>query len=378
VFTVFVFRIKLYYGIKPLVPLFARLAVRRWLALRKREKVRDVWPVMPAAGRSPRGWPGWPEGKQFALVLTHDVEGQAGLDKCRQLMELEKQLGFRSCFNFVPENGYSVPRELREELAANGFEVGVHDLYHNGKLFLQKKEFSRNAVKINRYLKDWGAAGFRSAFMLHNLQWIHELNVLYDTSTFDTDPFEPQPHGQGTIFPFWVARNAERQTNQEAKAHHSSPLGSLVPHQPSAPSTFSSGGYVELPYTLPQDSTLFLILRERNPDIWFQKLEWVARHGGMALVNVHPDYLQFDGQPASGVGYPAGLYAQFLDYARQRFRDSFWQVNPAELARWYKGTPLLSGVVGCDVGGSMDFKPTKLAERNCLDPQTEGSALRFE
>jgi hypothetical protein len=23
-------------------------------------------------------------------------------------------------------------------------------------------------------------------------------------STFDTDPFEPQPDGMGTIFPFWV------------------------------------------------------------------------------------------------------------------------------------------------------------------------------
>jgi hypothetical protein len=42
--------------------------------------------------------------------------------------------------------------------------------------------------------------------------------------------------------------------------------------------------YVELPYTLPQDSTLFLVLRELNNDIWKHKLDWIAMNGGMALV----------------------------------------------------------------------------------------------
>jgi hypothetical protein len=352
-----VLRIKLYYGIKPLVPLSVRLAVRRWFALRKRGKVRDVWPVLPGSERPPEGWPGWPEGKKFALVLTHDVEGPGGLGKCRRLMELERQLGFRSCFNFVPESGYHVPRELREELTANGFEVGVHDLYHNGKLFLHEEEFRRNAVKINHYLKDWGAAGFRSAFMLHNLQWIHDLNIQYDTSTFDTDPFEPQPHGQSTIFPFWVPRNGGQQGNKQAKAAPPSRTGSFAGNEPCAPSDALSSGYVELPYTLPQDSTLFLILGERRPDIWFRKLDWVARHGGMALVNVHPDYLQFDHQTNSRARYPAGLYARFLDFARHRYGDSVWHVNPAHLARWYRGTRLPGGAVGFDAGASPPVGP---------------------
>jgi hypothetical protein len=58
---------------------------------------------MRPPGACPTGWPGWPGGKKFALVLTHDVEGAAGLAKCRQLMELEQSLGFRSSFNFIPE-----------------------------------------------------------------------------------------------------------------------------------------------------------------------------------------------------------------------------------------------------------------------------------
>ena len=39
----------------------------------------------------------------FALVLTHDVEGPIGLERVRPLMELEMRLGFRSCFNLIPE-----------------------------------------------------------------------------------------------------------------------------------------------------------------------------------------------------------------------------------------------------------------------------------
>ena len=53
-------------------------------------------------------------------------------------------------------------------------------------------------------LAEWGASGFRSAFMLRELDWLHELRIKYDASTFDTDPFEPQPEGCQTIFPFWV------------------------------------------------------------------------------------------------------------------------------------------------------------------------------
>ena len=60
--------------------------------------------------------------------------------------------------------------------------------------------------RINHYAREWGVAGFRSGFMLPNLDWLHELDVQYDASTFDTDPFEPQPNGGNTIFPFWVPR----------------------------------------------------------------------------------------------------------------------------------------------------------------------------
>jgi hypothetical protein len=138
--------------------------------------------------------------------------------------------------------------------------------------------------RINQYLAEWKAGGFRSGFMLHNLDWIHDLNVRYDASTFDTDPFEPQPQGRIRFSRLGTARSAhppDGHRGEKASPRMGSGLAQTNGH-----STINDG-YVELPYTLPQDSTLFLLLGERHPDIWFQKLDWVARNGGMALVNVH-------------------------------------------------------------------------------------------
>jgi glycosyltransferase involved in cell wall biosynthesis len=292
--------------------------------MRQRGRVSGIWPIMAGSERPPHDWPGWREGKQFALILTHDVEGPTGLAKCPRLMELELERGFHSSFNFIPEGGYSLSPDLREGLRDQGFEVGVHDLYHDGKLYQSYNEFLRRATRINEFLKAWGAVGFRSGFMLHNLEWLHELDIQYDASTFDTDPFEPQPDNRNTIFPFWVAPPAQ----PAAKAR-----GNGAPAVDKSAER-SDRGYIELPYTLPQDSTLFLLLGERHPDIWFQKLDWIARQGGMALVNVHPDYLHFEGDPPSPQTFPVEFYTQFLAYARKRYGDSFWNPLPQTLAAW--------------------------------------------
>jgi hypothetical protein len=285
--------------------------------MRLRKGIGDVWPIMPGSEQLPQDWPGWPDGKKFAFVLTHDVESTVGLRKCRELMQLDLEFGFRSSFNLVPEGDYRDPRELREELTQNGFEVGIHDLRHDGRLYQSEREFKRKAVSINRYLADWGAVGFRSAFMLHKLDWLHELNIEYDTSTFDTDPFEPQPEGRHTIFPFWVPQPG---------TNHQSPIANC--------SAGARNGYIELPYTLPQDSTLFVLLQEKTPEIWMRKLDWIAQHGGMALVDVHPDYLCFDDAMARPREYPVTHYKSFLDYVSRQYDGAFWNTTPREVARF--------------------------------------------
>jgi glycosyltransferase involved in cell wall biosynthesis len=318
-------RERLYYGLKPYLPWRVRMGLRRILARKQRRAGTAIWPVNDVAARTPEDWPGWPDGKKFAFVLTHDVESPGGLAKCRRLAELDRELGFHSSFNFVPEGSYTVPPALRTWLTEGGFEVGVHDFNHDGRLFISRRGFSRKASRINHYLHEWGSAGFRSAFMLRNLGWLHELDIRYDSSTFDTDPFELQSRGTETIFPFWIPK-------PPVSPESETPASDLHPGKPGV--AISRGGYIELPYTLPQDSTLFLLLRETSPAIWNRKLDWIAEHGGMALVNVHPDYLQLEGEPASSRTYPVAYYVEFLKHVRQCHGGAFWQHLPRELAEF--------------------------------------------
>ena len=77
-------------------------------------------------------------------------------------------------------------------------------------------------------------------------------------------PFEPQPDGVSTIFPFTVKNGGPEKS------------------------------YIELPYTLPQDFLLFVLMRETTIDIWKRKLDWIAEKGGMALLIAHPDYMNME------------------------------------------------------------------------------------
>ncbi|MEZ5329463.1 MAG: glycosyltransferase [Verrucomicrobiales bacterium] len=297
---------RLYFHCKPFIPRRFRLQARHHWAKRILKSSGDIWPINKAAAKAPPDWPGWPDGKQFAFVLTHDVESQAGLDRVRHVAELEMELGFRSSFNFIPEGDYSVPKELREWLVDNGFEVGVHDLHHDGHLYQSRSGFKKHAARINHYLEEWGAVGFRSGFMLRELDWLHDLNILYDASTFDTDPFEPQPDGAGTIFPYKI-RN---------RVHDRS--------------------YVEMPYTLPQDSSLFLVLQLKSPEIWFDKLAWIRKHKGMALLNVHPDYINF-GNAKHPTRYDSEIYRRFLSTVKSQYGGEFTEsMLPKTIAAWYK------------------------------------------
>ena len=200
---------KIYYYFKPVIPRRIQIELRRAIISRRRDIFKKIWPIDPEAGEIPSGWQGWPEQKKFALVLTHDVDTEKGQKNCHELIDIEKNIGFRSSFNFVPER-YPVSSYLRRYLVENGFEVVVHGLNHDGKLYSSKETFKNRAIHINRYLREWDSVGFRSPSMQHNLEWIGYLNIEYDASTFDTDPFEPQPDGMGTIFPFWVDGNGDR------------------------------------------------------------------------------------------------------------------------------------------------------------------------
>lgn len=231
----------------------------------------------------------WPHGNTSAIVLTHDVEARGGHDFVRRVMDLEEKYGFRSSFNFVPE-GYRIDRDLLDEIGARGFEVGVHGLKHDGRLFSSRELFMERARQINAYAAEWGAAGYRSPMTHRNPEWMQALNIDYDLSFFDTDPYEPMAGGSMSIWPYFIGR------------------------------------FVELPYTLMQDHRYLEVLGQRTPDLWLEKIDFIEKNHGMALLNSHPDYLLKPG----GMEVYEGLLAAL---AR---RSHYWHALPREVAAWWR------------------------------------------
>jgi hypothetical protein len=302
-----------YYAVKPLLPRPLTRLLRRVYRSSSENRFALEWPIEPRYARfqwevvrqllARTGQPEflhihfWPHGSRCAFVLTHDIETAPGQAHARVVADLDAQYGFRSSFNFVPER-YPVDRGLMEELRARGFEIGVHGLKHDGKLFRSPAEFRRRAARINGYLKDFGAVGFRAPLTHRNPEWMQALEIEYDLSFFDTDPYEPMPGGTMSIWPFQLGR------------------------------------FVELPYTLVQDYTLTAVLKETTPRIWLEKVDFLERYAGLALLNTHPDYLR---TPAT-----ERVYAQFLEAMSRR--TQYWHALPKEVARWWRDRAQASSI----------------------------------
>jgi peptidoglycan/xylan/chitin deacetylase (PgdA/CDA1 family) len=231
----------------------------------------------------------WPLAHRFAFVLTHDVEGPAGIERVEPVLEVERKHGFVSSWNFVAED-YPIPPGTFERLRAAECEIGLHGITHDGKLFQSRARFAHDLPKIHAYLQEWDAAGFRSPATHRRAEWMRELGCLYDSSFPDTDPFEPQSGGCCSILPFMF------------------------------------GETVELPITLVQDHTLLEILRERTPRLWTQKSEWVIANGGLINLITHPDYLDTPER--------LRLYDDFLTFLAGTMGG--WHALPREVARWWR------------------------------------------
>lgn len=297
---------KLYYEIKPFLPLQLRNGIKTALSQTRPAGFCLHWPVedryarfqwetlrqlLLLSGRQRIAYRGlWPAGRRFALVLTHDIETAGGQAYAAAVAGMEEKLGFRSSFNFVPER-YHPDLGLMNELRARGFEVGVHGLKHDGKLYASRRRFEKRAKRINHYLHEFQAVGFRSPLMHRNPYWLQSLEIEYDLSFFDTDPYEPMPGGVMSLWPYFL------------------------------------GKFVELPYTLTQDSTLSTGLGEKTAHIWLEKLSYIRQMHGMALVNTHPDYLI---EPAT-----RSLYQSLLEALCER-REEFWHALPRETAGWWR------------------------------------------
>lgn len=294
-----------YYLVKPLMPRSVQIALRRRHARRRARQAFPRWPIEDvlvryqeeAFRRAIRASGGdsvpfvnfWPDGHRFAFVLTHDVEGRAGIANIERVRRVERSHGLVSSWNFVAED-YPIPAGLFEKLRADGCEIGLHGIHHDRRLWRDEKTFERTLPTIRRYLAEWQAVGWRSPVTYRNADWMPRLGVLYDSSFPDTDPFEPQGGGCCSIFPYFI------------------------------------DDLVELPITLVQDHTMWEVLQLRGIDAWLEKSEWIREKHGLVNLDVHPDYLVEQGR--------LDLYDEFLGWLTRQ--EGGWHALPRDVASWWR------------------------------------------
>ncbi|MGH9397462.1 MAG: hypothetical protein ACRD18_11510 [Terriglobia bacterium] len=300
---------KAYYTLRPLLGVSARRHLQK-VRLRGWQEISfPAWPVdttverihqkllalaLRAQGmeKIPFIW-FWPEGHSSCAIITHDIESSLGRDFCSRLMDLDESFEFYSAFQVVPENRYSVSKGFLNNIRRRGFEVNVHDLKHDGRLYADRAEFLRRAKRINDYAREYGAQGFRSGILYRNADWYDAFEFSYDMSLPNVAHLDPQRGGCCTVMPYFI------------------------------------GKLVELPLTCTQDYTLFHILGDYSIDLWKKQIDLIRENFGLISLIVHPDYVVAERALDS--------YRALLSYLSQlRAEGNVWTPLPREVATWWR------------------------------------------
>lgn len=301
------FALELFYRVKRFIPRSIQLGMRRRLIERQGYPVFPAWPF-EAAGADlvriavadallDRGVDAvrfpwfWPDGAKAAVTLTHDVESADGLARASVIARWEEQHGFRSSFNIVSD-WYPIDMEQVVHLAERGHEIGSHGIHHDRSLFASRDSFERELPLLREAAERLGAVGFRSPATHRVVEWLAELPFSYDCTMPHSDPHEPIPGGTATAWPFF------------------------------------HGDVVELPYTAPQDHTLFNLLGHRDCTLWREQLQRVVACNGLFQLITHPDR-EYLGRSVIG-----GAYRELLDTIARE--DGVWVALPRDIADWWR------------------------------------------
>jgi hypothetical protein len=302
--------VRMYYAARPAIPRPLQIALRRAFTRVQQQAPFPAFPVETAlhdfyewmfqtvaefAGRPVPWLDLWPDGRSWALVLTHDVDTAAGLANLEALRSIERQVARPSSWNFVPLR-YATPDAVVDSLKAEGCEVGVHGLLHDGRDLASRRLLRRRLPGMREHARRWGAVGFRSPSTQRAWELMPLLGFDYDASYHDTAPYEPRPGGSCSFLPYFIGN----------------PGG--------------AGDMVELPITLPMDHTLFQVLQHPDAKLWLDKVAQVRARGGMALVLTHPDYAD-DPRVTDG-------YRLLLETCQDD--PTVWWALPREVAAWWR------------------------------------------
>jgi glycosyltransferase involved in cell wall biosynthesis len=318
---------KIYYWSRPIMPVPVRSILQRIKLRGQLKNSFPKWPVdrsvdllfesvMIAAIRANGGRPipfiwFWPEGKQAAFILTHDVEARAGKAFCTSLMNIDDEYGFKASFQIVPEHRYPVEAEFLQHFRDRNFEICVHDLNHDGSLYRERSEFRRRAQLINKYCKEFRAEGFRSGALYRNLLWYGDYQFSYDMSVPNVAHLDPQSGGCCTLMPYFIGR------------------------------------ILEIPVTTTQDYSLFHILFEHSIDLWKQQLRTIVQGHGLISIIIHPDYVIEPEQQQ--------MFRDLLSHVRELCSTrNIWATVPSKINSWWRQRDemkLVSGPEGWQITG---------------------------
>ena len=243
----------------------------------------------------------WPDGAHASAIMTHDVEGPVGREFCGELMDLDDSFGIKSAFQVVPDGPRGTSQELPDRLRSRDFEVNLHDLNHDGRLFQSRQQFLQRVKEINRYARELGCQGFRSGSMYREQSWFDAFEFDYDMSVPNVAHLEPQRGGCCTVMPYFV------------------------------------GKILELPVTMTQDYSLFHILGDYSIGLWRQQMELILSSNGMISVITHPDYLI----ETRARGVYRELLAELFLWRKER---QLWITLPGEVNRWWRNRNLMTMV----------------------------------
>jgi len=299
----------IYYLLRPVFPLSVRKRLQRLVFRQRLRYTFPHWPVDCSVDRVLEQLMGlklhtsgykeipfiwfWPDGNKCALIMTHDVEQQKGADLCDFLMELDDSWGIKAAFQLIPEGAYTDFDTLASRIKARGFELNIHDLDHDGRLYEHKELFEKRTRRINEYGRRYNAIGFRSGSMHRNQDWFQMLDFKYDMSVPTVSHLEPQAGGCCTVKPYFV------------------------------------GNLLELPLTTIQDHGLLHVLSAKSIDLWKQQIETIMAHHGLISFIVHPDYIREQTE--------CQLYRELLQHIQAlRRTNSIWIALPGEVNRWWR------------------------------------------
>jgi hypothetical protein len=300
---------RIYYLLRPVMNTFIRKHLQR-LFLRGWDRIPfPKWPVdrtvdriyevLLAAAMKANGldevpfvW-FWPGGYMACATVTHDIETAIGRDFCSTLMDIDDAFGIKSAFQVVPEKRYKVTATFLSSIRDRGFEINVHDLNHDGNLFVEHSQFLERAKKINQYGKQFGAQGFRSAILYRKIEWMDALDFGYDMSIPNVAHLDPQKGGCCTVMPYFI------------------------------------GERLEIPVTAIQDYFLFHILNDYSTRLWEEQLKIITEAHGLASFIVHPDYVIEKRARAT--------YEKLLKYlGLLQDQKGVWVALPGEINDWWR------------------------------------------